>query len=316
MRKPNVLCVGFAKCGTTTFYEIMKQHKDIYVPSIKEPPYFLESKLSNKSFDWYLNRFYDKEITQKVIMEINNSFTFLGKDFVTKIKELYGCDTKIIMILRNPIKKAISFYKYYLKVGAHDFIKIYEWGENITENFTNFIRSNKYYLAKEIDAPSNAISGIISDGRYFDRVNEFMIHFGKTNVKCIFFEDFIENPSITCKEIFDFLDINYDDKINYYLKANESNKINYGKWSVYINDFYYRRIYISFMIKYLPFCSYKFNQYIEATHSYVIDKLSKKNEDDIILDDFTYKYLQKYFYDDVRKIENILNRDLYNLWGI
>lgn len=34
------LCVGFMKCGTTTFHEILKQHREIYLPIVKEPLYY------------------------------------------------------------------------------------------------------------------------------------------------------------------------------------------------------------------------------------------------------------------------------------
>ena len=63
--KPNVLCVGFAKCGTTTMYDIMKQHPDIYLSNIKEPIYYGSKNLEqNKGFNWYLNRYYAKSISE------------------------------------------------------------------------------------------------------------------------------------------------------------------------------------------------------------------------------------------------------------
>lgn len=38
--KLNLFIVGAAKAGTTSVYNYLKQHKDVYVSPIKEPNYF------------------------------------------------------------------------------------------------------------------------------------------------------------------------------------------------------------------------------------------------------------------------------------
>lgn len=87
--RPNVLCVGFAKCGTTTLYDIMKQHSDIYLSGIKEPIYYGNSDLvEEKGFEWYEKRYYSKQTDKKVIMEIN---PIIGRSVLAaQIKKDYG----------------------------------------------------------------------------------------------------------------------------------------------------------------------------------------------------------------------------------
>lgn len=93
--KPNVLCVGFAKCGTTTLYDIMKQHSDIYLSGIKEPIYYGSRELiQEKGFEWYKRRYYCKNTNKKIVMEIN---PILGRNVpANQIKLDYGKDIKII----------------------------------------------------------------------------------------------------------------------------------------------------------------------------------------------------------------------------
>ena len=40
MSLPNFMCIGAAKSGTTTLYDILSQHPDIFTPSFKEPHFF------------------------------------------------------------------------------------------------------------------------------------------------------------------------------------------------------------------------------------------------------------------------------------
>ncbi len=37
---PNFLIVGAAKSGTTSLYEYLNQHPDIFLPEFKEPQFF------------------------------------------------------------------------------------------------------------------------------------------------------------------------------------------------------------------------------------------------------------------------------------
>ena len=40
MKKPNFFIVGEPKSGTTTLYDLLKTHPDIFMPEEKEPSYF------------------------------------------------------------------------------------------------------------------------------------------------------------------------------------------------------------------------------------------------------------------------------------
>ena len=40
MTMPNFLVVGAVKAGTTSLYRYLRQHPDIFMPSVKEPHFF------------------------------------------------------------------------------------------------------------------------------------------------------------------------------------------------------------------------------------------------------------------------------------
>ena len=54
------ICIGFQKCGTTSLYDLLKQHSDIYLTEdVKEPMFyrvpFVRQILGR---DWYRKRYF------------------------------------------------------------------------------------------------------------------------------------------------------------------------------------------------------------------------------------------------------------------
>ena len=54
---PNFLCVGAQKAGTTTLFNILKQHPDIFLPSTKEAHFFDKEERYQKGISWWISTF-------------------------------------------------------------------------------------------------------------------------------------------------------------------------------------------------------------------------------------------------------------------
>ena len=64
MSLPNYLFIGAAKSATTTFFDILKKHEDIFVPKFKEPHFFNIDENYFKGLDWY-KKTYFKDINNE-----------------------------------------------------------------------------------------------------------------------------------------------------------------------------------------------------------------------------------------------------------
>ena len=47
-KKPNFLIIGAMKAATTSLYAYLKEHPEIYLPSLKEPMFFNNIETDNK----------------------------------------------------------------------------------------------------------------------------------------------------------------------------------------------------------------------------------------------------------------------------
>lgn len=314
-RKPNVLCVGFAKCGTTTLYEIMKQHKDVYLSAIKEPVYYQIPELRRKGFNWYLKRYYDKNINKKIIMEINNSLTAMRLSDIDQVYKDFDAKTKIIFLLREPVDKAFSYFKFGIKVGSMWCLEYYDQNCTNSSNFEKFIRNNKCDLNKDgMSYPIGKAADIILDGLYYDRIKKYISLFGRENVLCVVFDDLIKYPRETCLKIYDFIGIKEDKSVNYSIKANESNRKFYGKWVVYLHEYVIEKFIINFLIKYLPFGNYKLCSAIRDIRAWFIKILSFPSKDQSTVNDNTKRYLSKLYEEDLRKLDILIGESLLDRW--
>lgn len=70
-RLPNFFIVGAPRCATTTLYERLKRHPEIYMSPIKEPRYFASDIAYMRGANYYANTFFRKAEGHSVRGEAN-----------------------------------------------------------------------------------------------------------------------------------------------------------------------------------------------------------------------------------------------------
>ena len=108
MSLPNFMCLGAAKSGTTTLYDILRQHPDLYIPSFKEPHFFDIPENYKNGIKWY-EKTYFKNANQKIVADFTPSY-FFDEEAPKRIFESLGGELKFVVILRNPLDRAYSHY--------------------------------------------------------------------------------------------------------------------------------------------------------------------------------------------------------------
>ncbi len=113
--KPHFLGIGTQKGGTTTLYQILKQHPDIFLPDNKEIHYF--TKFYNYGDEWYINHF--KEASAgKIRGEITPYYIY--HEAVPKRIYKFKKNIKLILLLRNPVERALSQYFHSVRLGLEN----------------------------------------------------------------------------------------------------------------------------------------------------------------------------------------------------
>lgn len=214
MSLPNFMCLGAAKSGTTTLYDILRQHPDVYIPSFKEPHFFDIPENYKNGVNWYEKNYF-KNPNQKIIADFTPSY-FFDKESPKRIFESLGGKVKFVVILRNPVDRAYSHYLHSIR----------EEHENLS--FIESLISEKDRLQtfeKEGDYLSYLRNSYSLQGQYGDMLERYLKYFSVENFLFIHFEEeFLEKRDQTIQKILNFLQIKNEVKLNTDLKSNPASK--------------------------------------------------------------------------------------------
>ncbi|MBS3738592.1 MAG: sulfotransferase [Psychroflexus sp.] len=129
MKRPNFVIVGFPKCGTTSLHYYLDNHPEIFMPKQKELHYFTAKILTSQnkgpgdnivnqfhinSFQAYKQHFKKAQKKHKAIGDASPSYINYPET-IPDIKEKLGADIKIIIVLRDPIRRAFSNYLHLVR---------------------------------------------------------------------------------------------------------------------------------------------------------------------------------------------------------
>lgn len=298
--KIDFLCVGFSKCGTTSLYDTLKQHPDIFLPKIKEIPFFVRPEFYKLGISWYKKRFFEKNLS-KVSGEINPLYT--TKNIARILSKYFSPNTKIIFIMRNPVDRMYSHFRMDMKYG-YELIPKFLQHSDINSQFNYYVKHNCRLNEKKI-----VYDELMMSGNYYRTICEYMKYFKKENMLFLYFEDYISNPEVTFKEITDFLGIK-SKKISNNKISNEGNIIPRNKFCIKIRHYLciLRR-------KWLKYGSQQWDNIMNTILDFFLYHATVKQEKEKhYMDLETRKYLEEYYRQDKNNLEKLLNIDLSKKW--
>ncbi len=191
---PDFIIIGFMKCGTTSLYDYILKHPQVLPASQKEIMFFNNQNLLKMGIDWYRSNF--PPIPDNSDYVTGEASTLYVQDSATakRIKDNFP-NTKLIVILRNPIKRAISHYHFDTRLFGR---------KNNLELIINR-EINNLKKAEDIKKFIDGKSGIISTGLYIYFLEQWMSLFPKEQFLILKTEDLAKNTTTTMNRVFDFL---------------------------------------------------------------------------------------------------------------
>lgn len=106
--KMTFVVAGMPRGGTTFLYHNLQKHPEIYLPFRKEVNYFGTN--FNRGIEWYEELYKDKKPHQ-IKGDISPPY-FLHDEAAIRMKA-YCPNIKVILVLRDPVEWALSFYEQF-----------------------------------------------------------------------------------------------------------------------------------------------------------------------------------------------------------
>lgn len=281
----NFFIVGTPKSGTTSLFNYLDGHPDIFMCPKKEPNYFSHQNIVNQELYYnekgvssrleYESLFMDVK-SEKAIGEASVSYLFYN-DVAKKIKST-ASDAKIIIVLRDPINRGFSHYLMDYRLGYVDLTF-----DEIVHKRTDHILLDLYYQQ------------FVELGLYFEQVKEYLNIFGEDRVKIFINEDLKEDVGQVMKDIYDFLGVDNSfmpdlkQQYNVYQKPRNA----------FVKQLYHFKPLRSFARIIIP------DNFVENVKSTLLVRGDKPK-----LSEKTVGYLKLLYKDNILRTANLIGRDL------
>ncbi len=196
-RFPEFFIVGHPKSGTTALYKILRQHPQIFMPSVKEPEFFsrdLSPGSQSPSLDGYLSLFDPAEPTQ---IRGEASVLYLrSRIAASRIAEVRP-DAKIIAILREPASFIEALHLEFLRTSAR-----LEREDLRTAMALEHVRRTQAEATPAACSPLLLYSDYV---RYVDQLRRYHAAFPREQVLILIYDDFRGDNDAVVRQIYDFL---------------------------------------------------------------------------------------------------------------
>jgi Sulfotransferase domain len=118
MTLPNFLIIGAQKGGTTSLYEYLRRHPQVFMPEPKEINFFVEIFNWRRGLEWYESNFKDAG-EKRAVGEASPAYSIYPAfpGVPERIAQTLG-EVRLIYLLRDPIERMRSGYLNALARGA------------------------------------------------------------------------------------------------------------------------------------------------------------------------------------------------------
>ena len=189
MTLPNFLIIGAAKAGTTSLYEYLRQHPDVYFSPIKEPDYYCDPPAcTRESYE----RLFDGVRGQRAIGEASTRVLHAPNAPDRIAADLPG--VKLIVSLRNPADRAYSSYLGRIRGGREN---------------------------GGVDAAMRRGSDYFETSLYQPALARWFARFPRERIKVVLLDDLAGDPRATMRGMFGFLGVDEAFEPDFALRHNE-----------------------------------------------------------------------------------------------
>jgi len=307
---PNFFIVGAPKAGTTSLYHYLSQHPEIYMSPIKEPCHFsseirpenfsdeiragaeaafreqqqylqgpmTEQRFGGLGMDWedYMKLFRNVK-AETAIGEASVRYLW-SKTAAANIQAKIP-HAKILVVVRDPVSRAFSEYLELITVGRL-----------------------RYSFRKYVESCLNCEPGKISlwwpvleAGLYYESVKRYLDRFPRENVHILLYDDYRAEPAPVLAEIFRFLGVDSSFTPDLSKRHNEARVPRF----LLIGRLLNKRGVWNGLGSLLP-----------TGFTPLLRKIALRPRDMVVASPSDREFLLRYYGDDIRKLAELLNRDL------
>jgi hypothetical protein len=200
MPMPNFLIIGAGKSGTTSLYEYLKAHPQIFMSALKEPKlfayegenpggdFFLD-KLTISSLESY-QRLFENSRNSKAVGEASTVYIYSAQA-ASRIRH-HIPRAKLIAILRDPAERAFAHYLYFVQTGHETLPTFPQALRAESERMLRNVYSGWFYRDR---------------GYYYTQLKRYFDVFPREQLQIHLYQDFCADRAGVLRDVLRFLEV-------------------------------------------------------------------------------------------------------------
>ncbi len=290
MGLPNFIIFGIEKAGTTSIYNYLKQHPQIYMSPVKETNFFekdwenvlTEAQAKKPNGIYSLEKYcqlFEAVTDETAIGEVSPNYLFHYQESVQRIKSVLP-EVKLIAILRNPVDRAYSDYLMHIRDVIGQPKSLEEQLKHQPQSFT------------------------LRKGLYFEPLKHYLDAFPKQNIKIYLYDDLCQDAVELMQDIYSFLNVDSMFKPDTSQKSQVAQVPKNKTLNYLLRAKNPLRTLVASFLK--MFLSEKKRQILRSQ----VLKLNGTKKSSLPLSSHERSLLLEYYREDILKLQELINRDL------
>jgi hypothetical protein len=192
MSLPNFLIIGAQKSGTTSMYEYLKQHSQVFMSPVKEPKFFLGvgweqiDRPTRAALEAYEALF--SGVTNEIAIGEASPPYLPSPEAPQRIAACLP-DVRLVAILRNPVERAYSHWLHNIKNGRE------------TLDFRHALEAEP----ERLEGNPLSLFAYATIGHYYNHLSRYLKLFPRERLRVYLFDDLAADPEAVVKDLFRFL---------------------------------------------------------------------------------------------------------------
>ena len=219
-RRPDLFIIGAPKCGTTSLYEYLEGHPDIYMSPVKEPFYFAPDavRTTHKQFIYgrddaaYLALFAGAR-SQKRVGEA--STRYMLSLAAPQLVHDFQPAARLVAIVRNPVDMLPALHNERVSLGL----------EPITDFEEALAADADRRVGRRLPPGTDPrLAEYREHARYGAQLQRWIDTFGRSALHIMVFDDFVADTPAEFRRLLEFLDVDPDYRPAAFRARNQSHR--------------------------------------------------------------------------------------------
>jgi len=304
-RRPDLFIVGAPKAGTTSLYEYLKGHPQVYMSPVKEPFYFAPDVVvgprtrfrHDRDEDGYLALFAEARDETRLGEASTN---YLASRVAPSLIRQFQPAARIVAMLRNPVEMIHALHNERVSHGV----------EPITDFAAALAADADRIEGRRLPDGTTSLGAVYVDtGRYGEQLARWIEEFGRDRVHVMIFDDFVADTAGSFRRLLEFLEVDPEYRPDSFAVHNPSHRLRGGPIRAVVES----RIARWGVRRLLPRLV-GHSTTVRLTRSFRHSRLNRRQVARSSVPSRLRRQLEEELAADIVRLSDLLSRDLSALW--